>query len=121
LIGNGRKYVIAVVVPDFDRLNSWAQQKGLETERREELARQPEVHALLCREVKRMTRHFASYEQPKKVLVVDREWTVEGGELTPTLKVRVKEIEKRYRKSIEWAYGEEQTTEMEVAAVIVQN
>ncbi|MDN4593188.1 AMP-dependent synthetase/ligase [Polycladomyces subterraneus] len=113
LIGHGRKYVIALVVPDFENLEPWAQKQGWSTEPRESLVRRTEVQQLLQREVQRLTAGFAAYEQPKKVLVAEKEWTIEGGELTPTLKVRVKEIEKRYRELIERAYAEETPSKTE--------
>jgi len=117
LIGHGRKYVIALVVPDFENLEPWARKQGWPTESREALVRRAEVKELLQREVQRLTAGFASYEQPKKVLVAEKEWTVEDGELTPTLKVRVKEIEKRYREAIDRAYDEETPSKTEMTTV----
>jgi long-chain acyl-CoA synthetase len=119
LIGHGRKYVIVLVVPDFENLEPWARKRGWPTESREELVRRAEVQQLLEREVQRLTAGFASYEQPKKVLVAEKEWTVEDGELTPTLKVRMKEIEKRYREAIDRAYAEETPSKTEMATIHV--
>jgi long-chain acyl-CoA synthetase len=107
LVGNGRKYVVALVVPDFELLIPWARNKGLPTDSCEELVRHPAVTELLQQEVKRLTSSFAPFEQPKKVWVAENEWTVESGELTPTLKVRMREIEKKYRDVIDRLYAEE--------------
>ncbi|SMO39102.1 AMP-dependent synthetase/ligase [Melghirimyces algeriensis] len=112
LIGNGRKYIIALVVPDYHQLIPWAEKKGLPLQEPENLAHHPEVHHLLNEEVKRLTQVFASFEQPKKVIVCEKEWTVESGELTPTLKVRMKVIEKRYQDRIEQAYADEVKSEI---------
>lgn len=119
LIGHGRKYVIALVVPDFENLEPLARKQGWPTESREALVRHSEVQQLLQREVQRLTAGFASYEQPKKVIVAEKEWTIGDGELTPTLKVRVKEIEKRYREAIDRAYAEEAPSKAEMTTVRV--
>jgi long-chain acyl-CoA synthetase len=106
LVGHGRKFVVVLVVPDFENLFSWARKKGIVADSKEELVRRPEVQQFLEQEVKRMTSSFAPFEQPKKVWVADREWTVESGELTPTLKVKVHEVERRYREVIDRLYEE---------------
>jgi long-chain acyl-CoA synthetase len=112
LVGDGRKYVAALIVPNFESLFIWAEKRGITAASREELVRNPEVQQFLEQEVKRMTSTFAPFEQPKKVWVADREWTVESGELTPTLKVKVREVEKKYRDVIERLYAEEASPEM---------
>ncbi|PTX54993.1 long-chain acyl-CoA synthetase [Melghirimyces profundicolus] len=106
LIGNGRKFVIAMVVPDFENLIPWAKKKGLPAQDPENLANHPEVQHLLNEEVKRLTKDFAAFEQPKKVTVCGKEWTIEGGELTPTMKVRLKVVEEKYGDLIEKAYAD---------------
>ncbi|MFC4075829.1 AMP-dependent synthetase/ligase [Salinithrix halophila] len=118
MVGNRRKYPIVLVVPEFHTLASWARQKELPVESFAQLAGLPETGEFLKKEVKRLTSPFARYEQPKKVLVAREEWTVEGGELTPTLKVRMPIIEGRYKDWIEGAYAEE-PSEPEAAATKV--
>ncbi|NHM29235.1 AMP-dependent synthetase/ligase [Neobacillus terrae] len=105
LVGQNKKYVIALITPSIETLIPWAKRKGL-TGEPSEIIKSKEVHRFLSKEVERFTQHFAKHEQPKKILIADREWTVEGGELTPSLKVRIPEIEKRYRDVIERAYSE---------------
>ena len=85
LVGNNRKYVIVLVVPEFENLLAWAKKKGIEGGRAE-VVRHPEVQRLIREEVERAVQEFAPHEQPKKVVIMDKEWSVETGELTPTLR-----------------------------------
>lgn len=115
LVGNNRKYVIVLVVPEFENLLAWAKKKGIEGGRAE-VVRHPEVQRLIREEVERAVQEFAPHEQPKKVVIMDKEWSVETGELTPTLKVRMREIEKKYAEQIEKAYADNAGAASEVAA-----
>lgn len=115
LIGQDKKYVIALITPSIENLLSWAEKKGL-TGSIQQLLKEEEVRLLLTKEVARFTQHFARYEQPKKVVVIGKEWTVEGGELTPSLKVRIPEIQKKYKEVIQHAYTDELFTDLQVAA-----
>lgn len=119
LVGHQRKYVVALVVPDFENLIPWARKKGLSLEERVDLVRHAEVQKRVCSEVERATQSFAHHEQPKKVVILAQEWTVETGELTPTLKVRIREIERKYKKVIEHAYGEALADGVELATTEV--
>ncbi|MEH7335362.1 long-chain fatty acid--CoA ligase [Neobacillus drentensis] len=115
LIGQDRKYVIALISPDLENLLSWAEKKGL-SGNFQHLLKEKEVQLLLTKEVARFTQQFARYEQPKKVVIIGKEWTVEDGELTPSLKVRIPEIQKKYKEVIHHAYTEEMFTDMQIAA-----
>ncbi|MFC4767122.1 AMP-dependent synthetase/ligase [Effusibacillus consociatus] len=110
LIGHQRKYVIALVVPDFENLISWVRKKGISSELKHVLVRHPEVQSLVRSEVERLTQSFAPFEQPKKVVILDKLWTIETGELTPTLKVRIHEIERKYNGIIDLTYSEDAFT-----------
>ncbi|SFS59409.1 AMP-dependent synthetase/ligase [Marininema halotolerans] len=115
LVGNGRKYTIAIIVPDMENVRPWARRKGIQVSSSTELIDHPVVRQHLLREVELKTAKFAGYERPKKTIIVDGEWTVDGGELTPTLKVKMKVIEERYREVIQATYDEPMPTQ-EVAA-----
>jgi len=115
LVGHGQKYVIALIVPDFEQLVPWARQRGI-AEEPKALIMDDRVQSLLRQEVARFTQRFARFEQPKKVLILSADWTTETGELTPSLKVRVPEIEKRYRDLIQRCYAEEVVPEYQMAA-----
>lgn len=105
LIGNGRKYVIALVVPDYENLLPWAGKRGFPEQDPENLAEHPEVKKFLKEEVEKHTEGFAAYERPKKTVVCGKEWSIDGGELTPTLKVKVNVVEEKYKDLIEGAYA----------------
>ncbi|SDW30647.1 long-chain acyl-CoA synthetase [Marininema mesophilum] len=111
LIGNGRKYTIALVVPDIEHIRPWAKREGIEADTFTEIINHPKVRQLIVQQVEEKTAEFASFERPKKTAIVDREWTVDGGELTPTLKVKMKVIEERYRELIQSMYDGTMPTE----------
>ncbi|MFC4802726.1 AMP-dependent synthetase/ligase [Neobacillus sp. GCM10023253] len=115
LVGQDKKYVIALITPSLENLLPWAEKKGL-SRNIEQLLREPEVQHLLLKEVAKFTKKFAKYEQPKKVVIIGKEWTVDDGELTPSLKVRLPEIQKKYKDVIEHAYAEESFMDMRIAA-----
>lgn len=116
VVGDGRKYVSALVTPDMENLLPWAKQQGIQTESRAELCARDDVQQLLMDEVARHTNAYADYERPKKVVTIGDEWTVDGGELTPKLSLRMKYIEEKYSEHIEKAYDEASTSAKEVAA-----
>lgn len=108
MLGDRRPYPIVLVVPDFDAIVGWAEAKGITERDRVALVRHPDVQAKLEREVERKVEPFARYEKPKKVAVLEREFSIEGGELTPTMKVRRRVVEERYAAVIEALYGDSQ-------------
>jgi long-chain acyl-CoA synthetase len=91
-------------VPDFEKLEPWAKGQGLPVSDRTGLARSPEAAAFLLAEVNRMTPGLASYERVKKIAVLDREFDLDLGEITPTLKVRRNIVEQKYADVIESLY-----------------
>ncbi|MBS4172904.1 long-chain fatty acid--CoA ligase [Bacillus sp. FJAT-49736] len=110
LIGHNQKFVLAIVTLSYEYLIPWAQKEGMYGER-ELLLKQRKIQSLLKTEVQRYTAKFAHHEQPKKLIIIDKEWSVEEGELTPSLKVRLPEIEKKYKAIIDRTYQEENVEE----------
>jgi len=106
VVGSSRKFISALIVPDFEKLEVWARSKGLAAASRTELCRRPEVAAFLLDEANRMTPGLASYERVKRIAVLDREFELDLGEVTPTLKVRRNIVEKKYADVIESLYAE---------------
>lgn len=115
LVGQNQKYVIALLTLNYENLKSWCKRKGIRGSVNE-MVTNKKVQELITREVKSNTHKFARYEQPKKLIIVTKEWTVEGGEMTPSLKVRFKEIEEKYKEVIEQMYEEDAYAEIEFAA-----
>ena len=87
-------------------MKGWADHKGLPDGDLEQLLGMPEVRQKIEREVRMTLRDLAQFEMPKKLLLLPREFTVEAGELTPTLKVRRRVVEQRHRAAIEALYIE---------------
>jgi long-chain acyl-CoA synthetase len=106
MLGDRRKFPIMLVVPDLVNLKAWAAHKKLLAPDDASLLRLPEVEAKMDREVRKTLRDLAQYEVPKKLLLVPTDFTVEGGELTPTMKVKRRVVEKRYADQIEKLYQE---------------
>ena len=104
LVGDRRKFVAAVVVPDFVSLEVWARGRGLDTSDRAALVARPEVNELIMEEIRARQAGQASYEQVKKCIVLAEPFSVERGELTPSLKVRRRVVEEHFRDRIERLY-----------------
>ena len=105
LYGDRRKFPIILVVPNFDNLERWAAERGLSYGTRAQLLQLADVQAKMEREVMGTLRDLAKFETPKKVLLLENDFTIESGELTPTLKVKRRVIEKRYKDQIDAAYA----------------
>jgi long-chain acyl-CoA synthetase len=106
LVGNGRKFPAALIVPDWEMLRSYAQHKGLDIKTPQEFCRHPRVLDLMQRQVDNYTRDLSRFEQVKRVALIEQELTVEGGELTPTLKVKRRVVDEKYRDVIDRLYAE---------------
>lgn len=106
LIGNGRKFPAALIVPDWERVQSYAQLKGIKGSTHAELCQEPRVIDLFERQIAGLTTELAQYERVKKVALLERELTIEGGELTPTLKVKRRIVDEKYRDVIDRLYEE---------------
>lgn len=105
-LGDKQKFVSALIVPSFPNLEAWAKDKGLQFESREELIQLPEVKALYDRVIEESMEGFAQFEKIKKYIMLPHEFTIESGELTPSLKIRRNIVEQRYREMIEKLYSE---------------
>src|SRR4030095_13654932 len=106
LIGNGRKFPAALIVPDWELIESYAQLKGIKGKNHAELCRHPRIVDLFQRQIDGLTTDLAQYERVKKVALLENELTIEGGELTPTLKVKRRVVDERYRQVIDQLYEE---------------
>jgi long-chain acyl-CoA synthetase len=106
LIGNERKFPSALIVPDWEQLQSYAQLKGLEARTPTELIKHPRIVNLFERQVNAFTEELAQFEKVKRIALLDHELTIEGGELTPTLKVKRRVVDEKYRDIIDRLYEE---------------
>jgi long-chain acyl-CoA synthetase len=104
MVGNRRNFPAALVVPSFEALEAWARQGGLVVGDREALLRRPEVLSHYRQLVDSMTTDLAQFEKIKKITLLAREFSQDSGELTPTLKVKRRVVEERYKALIDAMY-----------------
>ncbi|HET8947517.1 MAG TPA: long-chain fatty acid--CoA ligase [Candidatus Polarisedimenticolia bacterium] len=105
VLGDRRNFIAALIVPDFEMLRSYALHKGLGIIEPADLLKDPRVLDLFARRVAAINETLARFERVRRFRLLDRDFTAEAGELTPTLKPRRKVIEERYRKAIEDLYA----------------
>lgn len=105
MVGDGKPYLSALVAPDFGALASWCADNGVEADGPEAMAASSRVREQLMSEVERLSEGLASFEQVKKIAVIAAEFSIETGELTPTLKVKRPVVAKRYADVIENLYA----------------
>jgi long-chain acyl-CoA synthetase len=106
MLGDKRKFPIMLVVPERDALLAWARERGLLSDDYATLLEHPDAVAKVEREIMGALRDLASYETPKKFLLLKDDFTIESGELTPTLKVKRRVVEKKYAGQIEKLYAD---------------
>jgi len=105
MIGDKQKYPIMLVVPNMEPLRKWAAAEGMGGRDDASLLGDIVVHNKLTGEIKKTLRDLAQFEMPKKFLIIDQDFTIERGELTPTLKVKRRVVEKLYKDRIEELYA----------------
>ena len=104
VLGDRRKYAAALIVPAFAALERRLQELGRPPGSRAELVTRPDVIALYQEIVDALNRELSQYERIKRIALLPAEFSIEGGELTPTLKVKRKVIEDKWRDAIESLY-----------------
>ena len=110
VLGDQRKFPIILIVPNFDQLERWAKERNLTYASPAELIRLADVQAKMEREVMGGLRDLAKFEMPKKVVLIERDFTIESGELTPSLKVKRRQVEKNYKDLIDRVYAQADPT-----------
>jgi long-chain acyl-CoA synthetase len=106
VLGDGQPYTGALIVPDFDELGPWAAQNGLAEMPPEQLVAQRPVVKLIEGEVRRLLDDFANYERPRRIALLPRLLSEEEGELTPSLKVKLRVVKERYADQIAYLFDE---------------
>jgi long-chain acyl-CoA synthetase len=104
LIGDRRMYVTALIVPDFDALKEYADARSLPYSGPSDLVRLAEINHLIEQDINEIQKDLANFERVRKFTLLDRQFTVEEGELTPTQKVRRAVVEQKYAHLIEPMY-----------------
>jgi long-chain acyl-CoA synthetase len=106
VIGDRRRFVVALIVPHFANVEARAREIGLTFSSPAELAAHPQVREWIGEEIERLTSHLAQYERIKRFALLDHDFTFEGGQLTYTMKLKRRVIEQRYAEIIESLYAE---------------
>lgn len=106
LLGDRRKFSIILVVPDFEPLEAWARARALAYTSRRELLALPAVREKMDAEIASTMTDLARFETPKKLVLLENDFTIESGELTPTLKVKRRVVERNYQQLIDTVYAE---------------
>ena len=104
VVGPERKFAGALIVPAFENLKEWARNQQIDFRSNDDLLRNPAVLEMYKQVVEEYNLLFNHVEQVKKFELVPSEWTVDGGELTPTLKLKRKVIMEKYKDAIERIY-----------------
>ena len=108
VVGADRKFVSALVVPSFMQLRKFMRDNYPNmsvTDNNTELIKMPEVVAQMQKQIDKYNVLFSHPEQIKKIALLPDEWTIDSGELTPSLKVKRKIIEQKFSKEIEQMYA----------------
>ena len=100
IVGDRQKYVAALISPNFEALEPWAREKNIPAGTRKELVEHPLVVARFKETVSQVNRSLADYELLKRFAVVPEEWAIDTGELTPSMKLKRRVLEGRYREEI---------------------
>jgi long-chain acyl-CoA synthetase len=106
MVGNRRRFPAALVIPNFDALEKWAGEQGLKFKTRRDLVAQRQVQDYYQNTIQDLTQGLAQFERIKRITVLPREFTVDSGELTPTLKVKRRVVEEKFGDLIESMYAE---------------
>jgi len=106
LIGDQRNFISALIVPNFDSLVRWAGYKKIAFKSHADLIKNPQVIAKVGSRVERVNEQLSNYERIKKLTLLEQEMTLEGGQLTPSLKIKRRVIKEMYATQIEAMYAE---------------
>lgn len=107
VVGEGERFPAALLVPNSDTLKEWCKIKGIEYTTNAAMLRHPQVINKFDREIEKSNQHFAQYEKVKQFRLLHEPWTIETGELTPTLKLKRKVIHQKNAALIQEIYAEE--------------
>jgi len=107
VIGDRKPFISALIVPNFEKLEAYAQSGNIPFAGRADLVRNEQVVNFLKAEIDRATPNLASYERIKKIVVLDRDFEIEREEMTPSLKIRRNIVQDKYRAIIDGMYKEE--------------
>ncbi|TXE14565.1 AMP-dependent synthetase/ligase [Algoriphagus aquimarinus] len=104
VVGENKNYPSALVIPSFDALKDYCQHKGIPYTGDAEMIEKPEIIDKYNREIEELNKFFGKWEQIKRFKLLQDPWSIESGELTPTMKLKRKVIHQKFEKEIEELY-----------------
>jgi long-chain acyl-CoA synthetase len=107
LIGDKRKFPVVLIVPNWEQLEKYGTVKNLIWTDRAQLLTMPTIQAKMEKEVFGQLEGLARFEMPKKIALLEHDFSIERGELTPTLKVKRRVIDRTYKSVIDALYQDE--------------
>ncbi len=105
IYGEGKPYCVALVSLDAEAIREWADRNGMEGKSFEEVARDAKTREMVEGYVETLNKHLNRWEQVKRFAIIDRELTVEAGDLTPSLKLKRKAVVENFHDNIDELYG----------------
>ena len=105
LVGDKRMFLSALIVPDFESLKEYADSNNIPYTNMEELVKRKEIYDLIDKDMSKIQKKLANFERVRKFTLLERPFALEEGEITPSLKIRRKIVEERYRHLIDEMYG----------------
>jgi long-chain acyl-CoA synthetase len=111
LIGDRRKYLVALIVPNFEKLEREAATLGVQYKTKEELVANEQVRKLMQAEIDRFNQNLDRQEKIRRFALLPRDFTIEDDEITPSLKVKRKNIDQKYKHIIDTLYADENLVE----------
>jgi long-chain acyl-CoA synthetase len=100
IIGEGQRFVSALIVPAFPNLMDWCKSNGVNTDNVQQMINNPKVQDEYQQIIDEFNPNFNHIEKVKKFVILPNEWTVESGELTPTMKLKRKVILEKYKDNM---------------------
>jgi long-chain acyl-CoA synthetase len=107
VIGDRRRFITALIVPNFEKLEEYAKFSQIAYASRAELIKNERIMNFLKAEIERVTPNLANYERIKRIAILDRDFEIERDEMTPSLKVRRNIVQQKYKDLIETLYKED--------------
>tara|TARA_B110000858_G_scaffold30150_1_gene32688 strand:- start:5404 stop:7170 length:1767 start_codon:yes stop_codon:yes gene_type:complete len=105
VVGENRKMPTALIQPNIEYVKQWLESKGIKTNSLEESFKESTLIQAIQNDIEGHNKNFGSWEQIKKFKLVPEEWTIEGGHLTPTMKLKRKVVKEKYSNYIEKMYS----------------
>jgi long-chain acyl-CoA synthetase len=105
VVGAEKKFVGALIVPSFPNLKDWCRQNSIAYTTNESIIQQPAVIAMYKELVESFNKYFNHVEQVKKFELLEHEWSIDTGEMTPKMSIKRKVVMEKYRDAIERIYS----------------